>query len=375
MASVTRFTRRCTRLIALLLLAWALPACNLLQTAPPEGTPEAAADADTVSSAAAGAPEIALLLPQPEARYRIGADVVVLADLAGANAARVEIHVDERLLAAFTRPSGSVSAVWTGEIGAHTARVTAYSVDDAVVAEAAAAFRVVTADDQPVPTTAPQIAIPPTETGVTATAERGVIVRRGPNTGFNPPAGTLGAGQTVSVTGISPDGDWLRIQYRQMSGWVLRAFVTLSGDPARLPVDAGPPTPTPFIAPDQTPDRRANLVAGSLSLRPLPARCNEPFTLSLDITNDGRGDSLQTAVRVVDRRAEDDSIQADFIVNLPPIEPGQVIRVDIPTTISTWYNEEHILTVIIDPDDGVREVSEDDNGGQIRYMLDKAACP
>lgn len=72
-----------------------------------------------------------------------------------------------------------------------------------------------------------------------ATANQGINVRSGPGLEYNPPIGSLAAGQTVVVLAISPKGDWYKIQYYDGEGWVGRQYVTTQGDISGLPVDEG----------------------------------------------------------------------------------------------------------------------------------------
>ncbi|MBL8153115.1 MAG: SH3 domain-containing protein, partial [Anaerolineae bacterium] len=73
----------------------------------------------------------------------------------------------------------------------------------------------------------------------TATANQGINVRSGPGLEYNPPIGSLAAGQSAVVLAINPKGDWYKIQYYDGEGWVGRMYVTTQGDISGLPVDHG----------------------------------------------------------------------------------------------------------------------------------------
>jgi uncharacterized protein YraI len=76
-----------------------------------------------------------------------------------------------------------------------------------------------------------------------ATFNQGVNVRSGPGTEFNPPIGSIPAGQTAEILARTPIGDWYKVRYVNQEGWVAAQFVTVSGDVSLIPVESGPPTP------------------------------------------------------------------------------------------------------------------------------------
>ncbi len=223
------------------------------------------------------------------------------------------------------------------------------------------------------PTSSPTPA--PTSTGITVTFNQGANIRSGPSRVFDPPIRTAPTGVTVEALAVDPTGLWYRIRFEDGEGWVFRDLVTVTGDPARLPVDPGPVTPTiiPIMATNTPP--QINLAIESVSLSPMPPRCNEPFTIRAAVINTGSQPSPPSMIRVVDTRAADDSIQADFVVALPSIDPGVTAQVEIPITVSTWYNEEHQIALTLDPMGRLPEANEDDNRRVVRYLLDRAGCP
>lgn len=80
--------------------------------------------------------------------------------------------------------------------------------------------------------------------GVTITAMREtVFVRIAPAIGHEV-IGSLVFGQSMPATGRSPNGQWLRIVFNGAEGWVGSAVVSVSGNPAVLPVND--PITTPF---------------------------------------------------------------------------------------------------------------------------------
>lgn len=225
----------------------------------------------------------------------------------------------------------------------------------------------------PTPTNTPTPAS--TSTGITVTFNQGANIRSGPSRIFDPPIRTAPNGVTVEALAVDPTGLWYRVRFQDGEGWVFRDLVTVTGDPARLPVDPGPVTPTAMsIMATNTPPQ-INLAIESVRLNPLPPRCNEPFMIRAAVVNTGSQPSPPSMIRVVDTRAADNSVQADFVVALPAVDPGVTAQVEIPITISTWYNEEHQLTLTLDPMGRLPEANEEDNRRVVRYLLDRAGCP
>jgi hypothetical protein len=399
------------RCLILLLLA----GCNL-------STPAGRLMLPSAPSAVQGAPVVTISSPLPGAVYRAGVTVYIQALIAnaGADIARVEIAVDDEIIKTLRAPNPdgmtafSVTAGWTAQPGARRATVRAVRASGEASAPAQVSFTVVggapaasaptplptetpappaTAEPTapPIPTVAPRV-VQPTEarpspaptrsptsastaTGVTVTFNQGANIRSGPSRAFEPPIRTAPTGVTVEALAVDPTGLWYRVRFQDGEGWVFRDLVTVTGDPARLPVDPGPATPTtvPILATNTPP--QINLTIASVSLSPMPPRCNEPFTIRAAVANTGSQPSPASMIRVVDTRAADNSVQADLVVALPAIDPGVTAQVEIPITISTWYNEEHQIALILDPMGRLPESDEEDNRRVVRYLLDRAGCP
>lgn len=92
----------------------------------------------------------------------------------------------------------------------------------------------------------------PTETPAPLTAralfeqQQGVNVRSGPSISFDPPIGAFSVGEETDIIAINSLGDWYKVRYLDGDGWVAAGMVTvIDGDVAVLPIELGPPTPTP----------------------------------------------------------------------------------------------------------------------------------
>jgi PKD repeat protein len=98
----------------------------------------------------------------------------------------------------------------------------------------------------PTPTPTPTEIPTPTPGPPTATANTAVNVRLGPGTNY-PVMGTLLAGQSAGITGVSPDGAWWQIGFAGGTGWV-SSFYVRAQNTQNVPVVTPPPlppTPTP----------------------------------------------------------------------------------------------------------------------------------
>jgi hypothetical protein len=404
-------------------LVWALlipllAACNLL--ANPETN-------DTTVQIS-GAPVVRLASPLPNSTFLEGVSVNIQAQItnAGPDINRVEVLVDNAIIATLTSPNTtgaaafSVTQSWLAAgAGQHVIAVTAFRADGSSSAPVSANLNVVAqgaplqpASATPVtgspaqptsgagvqvttppqattppqqPTTPPQpTAVPPTNTPSVpiATFNQGANVRSGPSTLFNPPIGSFAAGATADILGVTPAGDWYKIRYYNGDGWVFSQLITVSGDTSRIPVDAGPaiptltpvpPTPVPVTA---TPALNVNLVVGNITFNPATPNCAQTFNIFVDIANFGsNANATSGTISVTDTRVSDGSVQQTTVGSFGIIQPGQTVNVGpIPLTVSTYFAEEHRITIVVDSGGQVSETNEGDNTGTKSYTLSKASC-
>jgi hypothetical protein len=109
----------------------------------------------------------------------------------------------------------------------------------------------------------PAAALPQPQSCVpSATALGQVNVRSGPATAFEPPIGTLFAGQTAQVTGRLADNSWYRILFSGREGWVAGQLVATNCMGA-VPVVPAPPPPNPNPVPGPN---QANFTADQFAI-------------------------------------------------------------------------------------------------------------
>lgn len=414
-----------------LAVLWALAACNLNN--PGDGLPQQVISGAPVVQIAAPLPNATFLqgvnvniqarvsnAGTDISRVEVTVDETNIADLTTPNTAGA--------------PAFNISQSWQAEgAGSHTISVTAYREDGTASAPASVTINVVgqvgagateeatseateevrtappasignepdeedaegeTPEEQEPaePTDVPEPTEPPatnTPSVPMATFTTGVNVRRGPGFNaqqqpiFNPPIGSFAANQTAEVLGISPDRQWYKVKYYNGEGWVLASLMTVAGDAANLPTDPGPATPIPVtdtpipptpVPVTNTPTMNINLVAGNIRTEPEEPRCNQAFNIFFDILNGGtdRWPGGGT-IEVVDTAGGINPSRT--LGAIPAIDPGQTVAVGpIPLTVSTNFDEEHVLALIIDPNNEIGETNNDDNRREKKYTLRKASC-
>ncbi len=376
-----------------------------------------------------GVPAVRIILPQPNATYLSGVAVNIQAAVsnAGADIDRVEIVIDGATAATLTDANPNDAATfnvtygWSATtVGTHSINVTAYRADGSSSAPATVEITVIgqgdaTATQVPPsatvaqaaqqnagqssttqesstenqqPTSAPATNEPTsaaTPSQPTATFAQGINVRRGPGLAFDPPLGAFAAGQSTQILAMSNDGTWYKVRYGSGDGWVFAALTQASGDVASLPRESGPPVPTaapptavpPTQPPAATaaPASSANLVAGVVVLNPDVPTCQQTFNVGLDVANLGsQPTSASGTISVNDVRSADGTSQQTTFGGFPVIQPGETLRINMPLTVSTYYNEEHTIILIIDANNEIPETEEGDNRREVRYTLQRGNC-
>jgi uncharacterized protein YraI len=401
-------------LAAGLMLILMLGACNL-------GNTPGVGGSETVIS---GVPVVRIASPLPNALFLEGVTVNIQAAVtnAGADIDRVEVVVDNQTVTTLPQPNTggtptfSIAQSWEAEgAGSHTIAVTAFRADGSSSAPATVTITIVEqgASAQATPTRsaanadeteeaggagiqaqptvgATSTPAPPTETPPPAATDtpskpvatflQGVNVRSGPSTKFNPPIGSFLANQTADILGKTPAGDWYKVTGSGGTGWVFGELLTVSGDASRIPVDAGPPVPTDTpVAPTPvpataTPSLNVNLVAGNVYVDPAQPRCGQTFNIFIDIANSGT--NANAGGGTISVRDEAGGNVATTNGAFGVIQPGQTAgRVGpIPLTVSTNFEEQHKLILVVDSGSAVAETNEGDNTKEFLYTLAKAGC-
>ncbi|MDX2140243.1 MAG: CARDB domain-containing protein [Chloroflexota bacterium] len=244
------------------------------------------------------------------------------------------------------------------------------------VGEGPVAQPIATQPAQAAPTAVPTLDVNPRATVTSASAN----VRTGDSTAY-PVVTFVQRGNVLPILGISSMGTgWYYVQLPDgRRGWISPVVVDVEGDFSNVPRLAPPPIPvtaTPTLPPATfTPASSVNLVAGIVVFDTPTPTCNTPFTVGFDIANQGSVPSAGGIAQLTDTRAADGSVQLSTTQPLPIINPGTTVRINFPITIGTWYNENHIITLTIDPGNQILEFNEGDNRQTVSYFLAKGACP
>jgi len=195
---------------------------------------------------------------------------------------------------------------------------------------------------------------------------------------------SLPQGTVLDIVGISNTGSgWYNVRLPDgRTGWVAPSIVTISGNVGGLPRVQPPPPPATPIPPAPTalpftpvPTSTANLVAGIVVLEPAPI-CGQTFNVGFDVANLGTTATAASGiVSLVDVRAADGSQQGTTVGGYPVLQPNQTFRVTMPLTISTFYDETHRITLVIDPQNAIPESNESDQQRVVEFVLQKGSCP
>lgn len=216
------------------------------------------------------------------------------------------------------------------------------------------------------------------DTAPRVTANLDVNIRSGDSTLF-PVVGSLRSGTSASVIGISSSGSgWYFIRLSSgLEGWVANSVVTASGDFRSVPRIAPPPPPfTSTPVPTATPVTSANLTGSPPSISPNPPTCSVPFQVLVNITNTGTGPTSRNAtVLFQDIHVASGTVTNTFIREVPILQPGQNFVIgENALTVSTFFDEQHQIRVVIDPNNEVPETNTGDNVLTSTYTLQRGGC-
>lgn len=404
-----------------------------------------------------GAPVVEIAAPLPNSTFLQGVAVNILAAVsnAGSDIQRVEIRVDEATIADVTSPNASgaprfsITQTWTPDsAGEYTVTVTAYRADGSASQPATVRINVIEGLPTTQPTHTPQptitrqaptatFTIAPVETddtedtdpsdetdeaGSTGGAgdtdatdapadtasgndvvlrivQGGINVRRGPSTNFVPPLGVL----TGDVTALAANTSltWFKINYQGGEAWITgdESLVTvISGDPASLPRESGPPIPTlapptattapPATGPGMSTvaptgaatgsatgsATGADLVVSNFVLDPKDPFCNQPAQMRANIANIGNAATATGGFVILAVENTDGSNrQVLNAVEIPVLAAGASNHlVVIPfqdTHVSNRGDGIKRAIVIIDANNQIPEANDNNNSASVEFAL------
>ena len=226
------------------------------------------------------------------------------------------------------------------------------------------------------PSTRPTLAPSPTAPDTTplVTARLDANVREGDNTAYDV-VGVLLEDQAARIVGISSTGNgWYQIELPNgVRGWIAPSVVIVSGDLRGVPRVNPPFTPTPPAT--NTPVPSGNLTGSVPDITPDTPTCNVTFSVLANITNTGTTSTSAAATVIIrDVHVASGGVQNSVSREVPVLAPGDNFVVGAEFTISTFFNEEHRIDVIIDTNNSVIETIETDNVLSTTYTLQQGGC-
>lgn len=217
----------------------------------------------------------------------------------------------------------------------------------------------------------------PVSTTPTVTATIDANVRTGDDTAYQV-VGFLFNGQTATILGVSSTGTgWYYIELSDgKRGFISPNTVDVSGNTSNLTRIDPPPFPITPIPPTATPlPPSGNLAASLPDLTPDNPTCNVPFTVLINITNNGTANTTGSAT-VLFQDFHNGVLQSSFFRTVPPLGIGQNYVVGSDTwAVSTNGGKAHEIRVTIDPERLVSESNENDNTYSVIYTLQQGTCP
>lgn len=390
-----------------------------------------------------GAPQINIVSPQANARYREGANVYIVARVenAGPDIGSMVVRIGDEIIAQANQPDTgdgatfAINAQWPASrsgsqvisvsvqredpslsdmktvdievVGAPTpsptATVATPTTDPALAAPTTdvsspsvnaqptqdtgapqgGAGAPQSAPTQAAPPTSAATQVPPTASAPQVKVKQGANVRRGPSTAFEPPLGSMAAGQTAEIIGKNLDGTWYKIRFYNGEGWIAALTVDVEGNTSNLPAEAGPATPIPAtpvpVVPTGVPTSAAPatgpdlVVEGIPAISPHPFVCGQASEITVTVKNIGSAASNISKVVVTDLYNGTPGASTSF--PLGALQPGQTAQAVMYLTVMTNFNEGHTTRVTVDAEAQNTETNENNNQYvSAVYSLGQGSC-
>ncbi len=213
------------------------------------------------------------------------------------------------------------------------------------------------------PTLVPTAAATPTPDGVVVTIKQvKQNIRSGPSTAYDV-LGQASQNEQYQVVGATIDNTWVVIQYRGTLGWLATYLLDVFGDLSTVPIIAPPPTPTPAPTPTQAP--APDVVITSVTINPSPIIVNQPFVITLTVSNAGGAPSGQFAVAAT---FPPNNIYSAAII--PALAPGQTVLTNLTGTFTNTGC--YAVVAVADLNNEVNEgAGENNNVFNINYCINK----
>lgn len=332
-----------------------------------------------------GPPIIKIAAPSPDETFLAGATVIVQARVenAGPDLARISVLLDDALLGEKLNPNESNATVlpltidWpTSNAGEFNISVLAERGDGTTAREEVRIF-VVSEDNLAEAESGESEQTDEMESPadvaaggqrVAGTMLQPARIRLGPGATYDL-VGNLDENHEVLIVAISPSREWYRISYDgQVDAWVYAEFVRPAADISGLTVETGPPLPAAA---------GVNLVVLDVEIMS-PLVCGQESIVKARIRNAGADEAQSVAWVIADAVLMSDG--SSLIENPPPaylktLEANEEDIIEFPLTLTTHFDEEQLIRVIVDSGNHLPETDETDNSrNSASFILQKGDC-
>ena len=346
-----------------------------------------------------GPPVIKIASPSPNQTFLAGATVFIQARVenAGPDLARISVLLDDTLLGEKLNPNETNAAVlpltidWpTSNVGEFKISVIAERGDGSfaredvsvlLIAEASEDSAAMADASKPVVATmeppdpgdreaSPVEAEPATadDIRVAGTMLQPARIRQGPGAAYDL-VGNLDENHEVMIIAVSPTRSWYRISYDdQVDAWVYAEFVRPAADISGVPVETGPPLPAA---------EGVNLVLVDVQIE-TPLVCGQESIVRARIRNAGADEAQSVAWVIAEAILMSDG---NSLTEDPPpaylktLKADEEYTVEIPVALTTHFDEEQLIRVVVDSGNHLPETDETDNTrNSASFILQKGDC-
>ena len=332
-----------------------------------------------------GPPVIKIASPSPDETFLAGATVIVQARVenAGPDLTRISVLLDDALLGEKLNPNETNATVlpltidWpTSNAGEFKISVIAERGDGSSAREDVRIFVIAEVSAEPAESGEREQAdemesTPDTAAGgsrVKGTMLQPARIRVGPGAAFDL-VGNLDENHEVLIVAINPSREWYRISYDgQVDAWVYAEFVRPSADISGVTVEIGPPLPAAA---------GVNLIVLDVEIMS-PLVCGQESIVKARIRNAGADEAQSVAWVIADAVLMSDG--SSLIENPPPaylktLEANEEDIIEFPMTLTTHFDEEQLIRVIVDSGNHLPETDETDNSrNSASFILQKGDC-
>lgn len=324
--------RNSVLLLLLMIVLWALAACNLSATSQSAPTP---------TTEATGQPVVTIISPQTGSEAIVGTQVLISANATDSvGVTRVQLLANNQVVKTVSSETAggdrnlNVLLDYTPQTeGQIVLQVIAFRGN---TASAPAAVTInarrqnqptATGTSRPQVTTGP--IINPNDPTCRIFTNTAVNLRFGPGTVYEPRLAVLAAGTVAPITGRTGDNSWWQVRVGTTTGWVSGQYVSIYGNCSSVIIPPIPPTPTPIVT--------ATLTATSPGATAQPTHTPTQGLPDLVISNiDG-----PTALTIAEGET---SVTANFAVTITNTGAGGTAQFDNSVTVSP--GAEHPLGVV-----------------------------